>query len=141
MGRIKGSTKRLKTPHSSDLVIEAIIEERKIKGDLFRSLNRLCHPESVFATNTSSLSVTDLAFISGRPDRFLGLHFFNPVHAMKLVEVIPGLGTRDAVVSRSKEAMAAMGRSLSSPRTAPASSSTGFCSCISPRPSLPPRKG
>ena len=109
MGLIKGST-AVEDAHSSDLVIEAIIEDRKIKGDLFRSLDRLCRPECVFATNTSSLSVTDLAFLSGRPDRFLGLHFFNPVHAMKLVEVIPGLDTADSVVSRSRDAMAAIGK-------------------------------
>jgi len=109
MGHIKGST-AVKDAHSSDLVIEAIIEERKIKTDLFQSLDRLCRPECVFATNTSSLSVTDLAFLSGRPDRFLGLHFFNPVHAMKLVEVIPGLETADSVVSRSRDAMAAIGK-------------------------------
>ena len=109
MGHIKGST-AVKDAYSSDLVIEAIIEERKIKTDLFQSLGRLCRPECVFATNTSSLSVTDLAFLSGRPDRFLGLHFFNPVHAMKLVEVIPGLETADSVLSRSRDAMAAIGK-------------------------------
>ncbi len=109
MGLIKGST-AVEDAHSSDLVIEAIIEDRKIKGDLFRSLDRLCRPECVFATNTSSLSVTDLAFLSGRPDRFLGLHFFNPVHAMKLVEVIPGLDTADSVLSRSRDAMKAIGK-------------------------------
>ena len=109
MGRIKGSTSQGEAA-SADLVIEAIVEDRKIKATLFQGLNRLCGRESVFATNTSTLSVTDLASLSGRPDRFLGLHFFNPVHAMKLVEVIPGLDTADPVVSRSKEAMAAIGK-------------------------------
>jgi 3-hydroxyacyl-CoA dehydrogenase len=109
MGRIKGSADRTDA-RSADLVIEAIVEERRTKGDLFRSLDRICSPESVLATNTSTLSVTDLACLSGRPDRFLGLHFFNPVHAMKLVEVIPGLDTDASVVSRAKEAMGAIGK-------------------------------
>jgi len=109
MGRIKGGTSQEEAA-AADLVIEAIIEDRKIKGDLFRRLNGLCRQESVFATNTSTLSVTDLASLSGRPDRFLGLHFFNPVHAMKLVEVIPGLDTDPSVVSRAKDAMASIGK-------------------------------
>jgi len=109
MARIKGSTSH-EDAAAADLVIEAIIEDRTIKADLFRSLNRLCAPECVFATNTSTLSVTDLASLSGRPDRFLGLHFFNPVHAMKLVEVIPGLDTAPSVLSRAKDSMALIGK-------------------------------
>ena len=91
-------TTRQEEARGADLVIEAIVEDRKTKGDLFRNLNHLCHHDTVFATNTSTLTVTDLATLSGRADRFLGLHFFNPVHAMKLVEVIPGLGTDKGVV-------------------------------------------
>jgi len=109
MGRVRTST-AAEDAASSDLVIEAIIEDRTIKGDLFRSLHALCPPDAVFATNTSTLSVTDLASLSGRPDRFLGLHFFNPVPAMKLVEVIPGLDTAPSVVSAAQETMAALGK-------------------------------
>jgi 3-hydroxybutyryl-CoA dehydrogenase len=90
LDRIKGSIDR-EDVKDVDLVIEAVIEDRKIKGDLFQNLNSICKPETVFATNTSTLSVTELATLSGRPDKFLGLHFFNPVPAMKLVEVIPVL--------------------------------------------------
>jgi 3-hydroxyacyl-CoA dehydrogenase len=104
MGRIKG-TIDLKDAADVDIVIEAIIEDRKVKGDLFSKLNSICSPEAIFATNTSTLSVTDLAALSGRPDRFIGLHFFNPVHAMKLVEVIPGLNTEKAVVENAVAAM------------------------------------
>jgi 3-hydroxyacyl-CoA dehydrogenase len=104
MARITGSTAQ-EVAGASDLVIEEIIEDRTIKGDLFQSLNRFCPPECVFATNTSTLSVTDLASLSGRPDRFLGLHFFNPVHAMKLVEVIPGLDTGREIVEGAAAAM------------------------------------
>lgn len=97
IGRVKGSIEQ-KDAKDADLIIEAIVESRKIKGDLFQSLNAICSPDTVFATNTSTLSVTDLGALSGRPSRFLGLHFFNPVHAMKLVEVIPGLDTQKDVV-------------------------------------------
>jgi 3-hydroxyacyl-CoA dehydrogenase len=109
IARIKGGTSQEEAA-AADLVIEAIVEDRKIKGELFRRLNGLCRQESVFATNTSTLSVTDLASLSGRPDRFLGLHFFNPVHAMKLVEVIPGLDTAPSVLSGAKVAMASIGK-------------------------------
>jgi 3-hydroxyacyl-CoA dehydrogenase len=104
LGRIKGSIDQ-KDVKDVDLVIEAVIEDRKIKGDLFQSLNGICKLETVFATNTSTLSVTELATLSGRPDKFLGLHFFNPVPAMKLVEVIPGLDTAKDVISDASLAM------------------------------------
>jgi 3-hydroxyacyl-CoA dehydrogenase len=104
MGLVKGSTKNADT-RDVDLVIEAIIEDRKVKGELFQNLSGICPPGTVFATNTSTLSVTDLAVLSGRPARFLGLHFFNPVHAMKLVEVIPGLDTDREVVEAVAGAM------------------------------------
>jgi 3-hydroxyacyl-CoA dehydrogenase len=104
MGRIKGSVNR-QDASDTDLVIEAVVEDRKIKGDLFRSLNRICPPETIFATNTSTLSVTDLGALSGRPTRFLGLHFFNPVHAMKLVEVISGLETQKEIIGGAVAAM------------------------------------
>jgi 3-hydroxyacyl-CoA dehydrogenase len=102
MALIRGSVQN-EDAKNADLVIEAIIEDRRIKGDLFQGLNRICPPSTLFATNTSTLSVTDLGALSGRPERFIGLHFFNPVHVMKLVEVIPGLDTQkdpvdDAVV-------------------------------------------
>ncbi|MBN2031676.1 MAG: 3-hydroxyacyl-CoA dehydrogenase family protein, partial [Deltaproteobacteria bacterium] len=92
MARIKGSVVQ-QDASSADLVIEAVVEERMTKGNIFEALHRICSAETVFATNTSTLSVTDLGSLSGRPTRFIGLHFFNPVHAMKLVEVIPGLET------------------------------------------------
>jgi 3-hydroxyacyl-CoA dehydrogenase len=97
MARIKSSVSQ-QDASCADLVIEAIAEDRRIKGELFRALDRICPAETVFATNTSTLSVTDLGTFSGRPNRFLGLHFFNPVHAMKLVEVIPGLDTDQEVM-------------------------------------------
>mmetsp|Transcript_17757 Transcript_17757/g.21709 ORF Transcript_17757/g.21709 Transcript_17757/m.21709 type:complete len:335 (-) Transcript_17757:572-1576(-) len=71
-----------------DFVVEAVIENMDLKKDLYKTLGETCKPETIFASNTSSLSITDMAEISGRPDRFVGVHFFNPVQIMKLVEVI-----------------------------------------------------
>ncbi len=79
----------------SDLIIEAIIEDVNIKKDLFKSLDSICRPDTIFATNTSSLSITELSTAIGRKDKFIGMHFFNPVPAMKLIEVIRGMFTSD----------------------------------------------
>ena len=81
-----------------DLVIESIVEELPVKQDHFARLDEIVKAEAIFATNTSTLTVTELAAATGRPERFIGLHFFNPVHAMKLVEVAPGLKTSPATV-------------------------------------------
>lgn len=95
--RIEGRTD-LESTHDADLIIEAVVEDESVKGELFKSLNGICSYSTVFATNTSTLSVTQLAALSERPDRFIGLHFFNPVYVMKLVEVIPGLrSSKDSV--------------------------------------------
>jgi 3-hydroxyacyl-CoA dehydrogenase len=104
IGFVQGSVNQ-EDARGVDLVIEAIIEDRKAKGDLFGNLNRICGPETVFATNTSTLSVTDLAVLSGRPKNFVGLHFFNPVAAMRLVEVIPALDTEREIVEGAASAM------------------------------------
>jgi len=71
-----------------DLIVEAVIENMELKRDWYQKLSDICKPETVFASNTSSLSITELAETSKRPNQFLGLHFFNPVQMMKLVEVI-----------------------------------------------------
>jgi 3-hydroxybutyryl-CoA dehydrogenase len=92
--RIKFTTDLQQTA-DSDLVIEAIIENDKIKKDLFKSLDEICKPETILASNTSSLSITDLSISVQRKDKFIGMHFFNPVPAMKLVEVIRGIFTSD----------------------------------------------
>lgn len=73
---------------SADLIVEAVIEDMNLKKKLYTDLAAVCPPETIFASNTSSLSITEMAEISGRPDKFVGVHFFNPVQAMKLVEVI-----------------------------------------------------
>ncbi|MFH2056910.1 MAG: 3-hydroxyacyl-CoA dehydrogenase NAD-binding domain-containing protein, partial [bacterium] len=71
-----------------DLVIEAVNEDFAIKREIYEKLDTVCKPEAVFASNTSSLSITEMAAITRRPERFVGLHFFNPVPVMKLVEVV-----------------------------------------------------
>jgi 3-hydroxybutyryl-CoA dehydrogenase len=79
----------------SDIVIEAVSEDLEIKNSLWKELNTVCRPEAIFASNTSSLTIAAMAASSGRPDRMLGLHFFNPVPVMKLVEVVRTITTSD----------------------------------------------
>ena len=83
---------------SADVVIEAVTEKFDAKAEVFRSLDAVCRPEALFASNTSSISITRLAGVTRRPAQFVGLHFFNPVPVMKLVEVVPGLETAEETV-------------------------------------------
>jgi len=94
LGRIRGTTD-LNEMADADLVIEAIIEDPGVKKRLFSELDGICKQEAVLASNTSTIPITDLASATKRPDRFIGMHFMNPVPIMKLVEVIRGLGTSD----------------------------------------------
>jgi len=82
------------------LVIEAIIEESKAKKKLFTELDKICENNVIFASNTSAISITDLAMVTNRQELFLGLHFFNPPSLMKLIEVIKGNKTNDETVSK-----------------------------------------
>jgi 3-hydroxybutyryl-CoA dehydrogenase len=81
-----------------DVLVESIVEELPVKRDHLARLDEVVKEDSIFATNTSTLTVTELAAATSRPERVVGLHFFNPVHAMKLVEVAPGLKTSDDTV-------------------------------------------
>ena len=92
--RIHGSTD-INIIADADLVIEAATEDMEAKKALFAELDKLCKPDTIIATNTSSLSITEIAAATGRPDKIIGMHFFNPVPAMKLVEIIKGLTTSD----------------------------------------------
>jgi 3-hydroxybutyryl-CoA dehydrogenase len=83
----------------SDLVIEAISEDLNVKKDTFKELDERCKAETILATNTSSLSITEIANATNRPDKVIGMHFFNPVPLMKLVEVIKGIATSDETKS------------------------------------------
>jgi len=83
----------LKELPDADLFIEAVVEDLAVKNDLWSQLNQIAHPDAIFASNTSSLTIIAMAAASGRPDRMLGMHFFNPVPLMKLVEVIRTITT------------------------------------------------
>jgi 3-hydroxybutyryl-CoA dehydrogenase len=109
-------TSRLEDLADCDLIIEAIVEHVGAKRDVFETLEGVVGPETVFASNTSSLCITELAAATRRPERFIGLHFFSPVPIMKLVEVIRGLATSDETC----ENVFAFGRSVGKdPVTAP----------------------
>lgn len=88
-------TKELAMAKDCDLVIEAIVENMDIKKDLFKALDGVCMQNTIFATNTSAISVTEIASVTGRADKFIGMHFFNPATVMKLIEVIRGVNTSD----------------------------------------------
>jgi 3-hydroxybutyryl-CoA dehydrogenase len=90
--RITGVVDRAKLA-ACDFVIEAATEKLQIKTEIFRDLDKVCRPEVILASNTSSISITKLAALTKRPDKIIGMHFFNPVPVMKLVEVIRGLAT------------------------------------------------
>jgi len=94
LGRIRW-TLALEELKAVDLIIEAITEEPARKQELFRALDRLCPPDTIFVSNTSSVSIISLASVTERADRFAGLHFFNPVPLMKLVEVVRSIRTSD----------------------------------------------
>ena len=91
-----------------NLVVEAVLEEMTVKKDIFKILDSIVKPETIFASNTSSLSITELAQGLNRP--FIGMHFFNPAPVMKLVEVIPGLSTPPEVVNRVTEIAQKLGK-------------------------------
>lgn len=92
LSRISGTTD-MKLAADADLVVEAAIENMKIKKEIFAELDEICKPETILASNTSSLSITEVASATKRPDKVIGMHFFNPAPVMKLVEVIRGIAT------------------------------------------------
>jgi 3-hydroxybutyryl-CoA dehydrogenase len=94
LGRIEPVLQRGKLA-DCDFVIEAATEKFEIKSEIFRDLDKICKPQVVLASNTSSISITKLAALNRRPEKVIGMHFFNPVPVMKLVEVIRGLATAD----------------------------------------------
>jgi len=108
-GRLTYSTD-LKELRDCDMVVEAIIEDLSIKLPFYENLGKLVKPEAIFASNTSSLSIGEMAEASGRVDRFVGLHFFNPVQLMKLVEVIKINGTDEAAFQLTKDWSKAIGK-------------------------------
>ena len=94
----------------SDLFIEAVVEDLDVKNSLWSQLDRIAHPDAIFASNTSSLTIIAMASVSGRPDRMLGLHFFNPVPLMKLVEVVRTITTSEETEQRALDFVRALGK-------------------------------
>jgi 3-hydroxybutyryl-CoA dehydrogenase len=103
----------------ADLVIEAVSENFEIKARVLRALDAACRPEVIFGTNTSSISITRLAAVTRRAGRFVGIHFFNPVPVMKLVEVVPGLETAEETVHAAEEFAKSMGKTPVGAQDAP----------------------
>ncbi len=109
LGRLSTTTD-LDALSGTDAVVEAIVENEAVKKELFGKLDRICRPDAILASNTSSISITRLAAATGRPDRFIGMHFMNPVPVMALVEVIRGMATSDATASDVDALARAMGK-------------------------------
>lgn len=94
----------------ADIVIEAVFESMELKIDIFKQLDQYCNPETILATNTSTMSPTEIAAATSRPEKCIAMHFFNPVHKMKLIEIVRGLQTSDKTVEIVKEIAAKMGK-------------------------------
>ncbi len=118
LGRIKGST-NYDDLKGAQLVIEAATENHELKNKILKQLDGLLAPEVIIATNTSSISITQLAAVTSRPDRFVGMHFFNPVPMMALVEIIRGLQTSDATHDAVKDLAVRLGKSPITVKNAP----------------------
>jgi 3-hydroxybutyryl-CoA dehydrogenase len=108
-GRLHPTT-ALQELEGCDLIIEAVVEDLQVKNEIWRELDELCRPEAIFASNTSSLTIADMAAATRRPERMIGLHFFNPVPVMKLVEVVRTIATDRGVFQISMEFARSLGK-------------------------------
>jgi 3-hydroxybutyryl-CoA dehydrogenase len=109
IGRIRGTTD-MADLKDVDLVIEAVIEDLELKKLVFKELDELIRPEVILATNTSSMSITEIAASTSRPDKVCGMHFFNPVPLMRLVEIIRGYATSDDTIKIARDLAERMGK-------------------------------
>lgn len=109
LGRLHG-TAHLADLAAADLVIECVAEDLALKQSIFRSLDDILHPAAILASNTSSLSITEIALATRRPDRVLGMHFFNPVPVMRLLELVRGLHTSDETMAMARKVGAWLGK-------------------------------
>jgi 3-hydroxybutyryl-CoA dehydrogenase len=109
MARIKGTT-NMADLKDVDFVVEAVIEDLALKRSVFKELDALCRPEVILATNTSSMSITEVAAATKRPDKVCGVHFFNPAPIMKLVEIIRGYSTSDQTIATATALAKKMGK-------------------------------
>jgi 3-hydroxybutyryl-CoA dehydrogenase len=108
--RVTGSASLAEVVPGSDVVVEAVVEDMAVKRRLFAEVERLAGPDAVLATNTSALSVTEIMSALDDPSRGMGMHFFNPVRAMKLCELVLGLETSETTVQRAEQAAQALGK-------------------------------
>ncbi len=109
LGRIQPTLER-DPMAEADFVVEAVFESFEAKRSVFQWLDQICPPETILASNTSSISITRLAAVTGRPERVIGMHFMNPVPVMRLVEIIRGLETSDAVWEATRDLAAGFGK-------------------------------
>lgn len=109
LSRLSGTTD-MNQAEDCDLVVEAAIENIEIKKSIFAELDKICKPETILASNTSSLSITEVATATNRPDKVIGMHFFNPAPIMKLVEIIRGIATSQETYDKVKELSTAIGK-------------------------------
>ncbi len=110
LGNISTFTSVKEAVKEADLVVEAATENIDLKLAIFKELDAVCRPETVLASNTSSISITRIASVTNRPDKVIGMHFMNPVPVMRLVEVIRGYATSDEVCKQTMELSAALGK-------------------------------
>jgi 3-hydroxybutyryl-CoA dehydrogenase len=118
LGRIKGTTE-LKDAAAADLVIEAVVENMRVKKEVFAELDAFCKPNAILASNTSGLSITEIASATYRPDKVLGVHFFNPAPVMQLVELIRGYVTSDDTLATTKTFIEKLGKTAIEVEEAP----------------------
>ncbi|GCD08662.1 3-hydroxybutyryl-CoA dehydrogenase [Clostridium tagluense] len=109
LSRITGTTD-MSLAADCDLVVEAAVENMEIKKQIFAELDKICKPETILSSNTSSLSITEVAAATNRPDKVIGMHFFNPAPMMKLVEVIKGMATSEETFNIVKEVAISIGK-------------------------------
>jgi 3-hydroxybutyryl-CoA dehydrogenase len=112
LGRIEYTGSVEEAAREADLVIEAVPEEMESKIEIFTLLDKVCRPGTILASNTSSLSITEIASVTGRAKKCVGMHFFNPVHKMKLLEVVRALETDDETITAAAEVGRRMGKEV-----------------------------
>jgi len=110
LARIRVSTHLEEAAKDADLVIEAVLELMDLKIEVFKRLDEICPPHTILATNTSTMSPTEIAAATKRPEKCIAMHFFNPVHKMKLVEIVRGLDTSDETYEIARQVAVRMGK-------------------------------
>ena len=119
LSRLKLEVDLEKGVREADMVIEAVPEKIELKLEIFQKMGQLCKKDVIFASNTSALSITEMAAVTGQPEKCIGMHFFNPVHLMRLVEIVRGLETSDDTYEVTKSVAEIMGKETVEVRESP----------------------